>query len=184
MNGVEGAGVGTILPLAVEVVPIGSVRVSSRNPRRGDVAVIKQSLVANKQYQPVIVNRRDSEVLAGNHRVLAARELGWAEIAVCFVDVSEEQARRILLADNRTSDLADYDAQALIALLAEAAGDLVGTGYSQLDVDALLDSVAGDAPLDDDDVPPVPATAATKPGEVVKSWVSTGWRAATPAMPT
>jgi len=95
-----------ILPLVVEVVPIGSVRVSTRNPRRGDIAAIAQSLVANQQYQPVIVNRRTGEVLAGNHRVLAALELGWCEIAVCFVDVGEEQARRIMLADNRTSDLA------------------------------------------------------------------------------
>jgi len=156
-----------ILPLVVEVVPIGSVRVSTRNPRRGDIAAIAQSLVANQQYQPVIVNRRTGEVLAGNHRVLAALELGWCEIAVCFVDVGEEQARRIMLADNRTSDLASYDAEALIALLSEVDGDLVGTGYSQLDVDALLDSVSSDVALDEDEVPPLPDTPVTRPGEVV-----------------
>jgi len=92
-----------ILSVGVEVVPIGSVRVSALNPRRGELGVIKESLAANQQYQPVVVNRRTGDVLAGNHRVLAARELGWKEIAVCFVDVGEEQARRIMLADNRTS---------------------------------------------------------------------------------
>src|SRR4051794_29411140 len=157
-----------ILSVEVEVVPIGSVWVSARNPRRGDLAVIKESLVANQQYQPVVVNRRTGEVLAGNHRVLAARELGWEEIAVCFVDVGEEQARRIMLADNRTSDVAGYDAEALIALLCEVGEDLVGTGYSRLDVDALLDSVSAEGPLEEDEIPPVPKAAVTRPGEVVE----------------
>jgi DNA methylase/ParB-like nuclease domain len=157
-----------ILPLVVEIVPISSVHVSARNPRRGDVAAIKASLVANHQFQPVIVNRRTGEVLAGNHRVLAARELGWKEIAVCFVDVSDERALRIMLADNRTSDLAGYDAEALIALLSEVDGDLVGTGYSRGDVDALLDSVASDGPLDEDEIPSVPVAAVSRQGEVVE----------------
>ena len=112
----------------VEVVAIDAVRVSLRNPRRGDLGVIKQSLQANEQYAPVIVNRRTGEVLAGNHRVVAARELGWREIAVCYVDVDEEHARRIMLADNRTSDLAGYDTEALVRLLEETSSDLTGTG--------------------------------------------------------
>jgi hypothetical protein len=44
------------------------------------------------------------EVLAGNHRLIAARELGWEHLAVVCMDVDEEQARRILLVDNRSSD--------------------------------------------------------------------------------
>lgn len=151
----------------IEVVRIDAVRVSERNPRRGDVAAIKQSLVANAQFAPVIVNRCTGEVLAGNHRVIAARELGWETIAVCFVDVDDEHALRILLADNRTSDLAGYDEQGLVALLLEVGGDLTGTAYSQADVDALLDSVSAELPLPDDDVPPLSAETTTKPGDVV-----------------
>ena len=46
------------------------------------------------------------EVLAGNHTLLAARALGWKEIAATFVEVDDEYAKRILLVYNRTDDLA------------------------------------------------------------------------------
>jgi DNA modification methylase len=160
-------GADGVLPLRVERVSVASLRVSARNPRRGDVAAIKESLVVNRQYAPVIVNRPTMEVLVGNHRVLAARELGWREIAVCFLEVGDEQARRILLADNRTSDLAGYDPHALLALLSELDGDLVGSGYAEMDLDALLDAVSADGALEDDDVPPLPAEATTRPGDVM-----------------
>jgi DNA modification methylase len=152
----------------VELVGLDRVRVSARNPRRGDVAAIKRSLVANEQYAPVIVNRSTGEVLAGNHRVLAARELGWQQIAVCYVEVDDQHARRILLADNRTSDLAGYDTQALVALLEQTASSLDGTGYSADDLDVLLDSLSTEAPLGDDVVPPLPAEPRCQPGEVVE----------------
>lgn len=169
--GEDGGGgrraVADVLQLDLVTVPIDSVRVSGRNPRRGDVAAIKASLVANHQYAPIIVNRPTGEVLAGNHRVLAARELGWQEIAACFVEVDDEAARRILLADNRTSDLAGYDEQALIELLAEVGADLAGTGYVQADLDALLDAVSAEVPVEEDDVPGLAEEAITQLGEVV-----------------
>src|SRR5436853_588358 len=80
-----------------------------RNPRRGDVAAIRASLEANGQYRPLVVNRSTMEVLAGNHTFLAAQQLGFRQVMVAFVEVDEEHARRIQLADNRTSDLAGYD---------------------------------------------------------------------------
>jgi len=64
--------------------------------------------------------------------------------------------------------VAGYDAEALIALLSEVGEDLVGTGYSRLDVDALLDSVSAEGPVEEDEIPPVPKAAVTRPGEVVE----------------
>ena len=113
------------------------------------------------------MNRPTGEVLVGNHRVMAARELGWTEIAACFVEVDDEHARRILLADNRVSDLAGYDEQALADLLVEVGADLTGTGYSRADLDALLDAVAGEV-AGEDDAPPVPVEPVTRPGDLVR----------------
>ena len=87
-------------------VPIDSVTPHPTNPRRGDVAAIAESLELNGQYKPIICRTTDRTILAGNHTFAAARRLGWTEIAVSFVDVDDEEARRILLADNRHSDLA------------------------------------------------------------------------------
>lgn len=145
-------------------VPTQSISAHARNPRRGDIAAIKDSLEANGQYRPILVNARSGEVLAGNHTLLAARELGWPKILASFVDVDDERARRILLADNRTADLASYDDAALTELLSELP-DLEGTGYDDDALGTLLDELDAGS-VGEDDPPPLPAKAKTKPGEL------------------
>ena len=147
-------------------VPVSNLRLHPRNPRRGNVAAIRESLERNGQYTPLTVNRSTMEVLKGNHTLRAARELGWVEIAVYFVDVSEVVALRIVLADNRTSDLATYDLTFLAELLCEL-DDLAGTGYNTDALDALLDELAADRPVEDDEVPPAPVVPLTRLGELV-----------------
>jgi hypothetical protein len=129
--------------LAVTSAAVSELRTYHQNPRQGDVSAIRESLRVNGQYRPIVVNRgtytgRPSEVLAGNHTLLAARDEGWSEIAACWVDVDDDQAKRIVLADNRTADLGDYDEQALAGLL-DGLPDLEGTGYTDEDLAALLD---------------------------------------------
>src|SRR5688500_5722990 len=119
-------------------VPIADLRPHPDNPRRGDVEAIKNSLERNSQYRPIVVNRPTMDVLAGNHTLRAAEELGWVQIAATFVEVDDEQARRILLVDNRSNDLAGYDTQELVKLLSELEG-LEGTGYDEDALGELLD---------------------------------------------
>ncbi len=103
--------------LKTQYVPTDRLRLHPDNPRRGDVAAIQESLRLHGQFKPIVVNRATREVLVGNHTLIAARELGFSEIAVVFVEVDDEQAKRILVVDNRTSDLAGYDPEALAELL-------------------------------------------------------------------
>jgi len=144
-------------------VPIGSVKPYGRNPRRGDVGAIVASLKAHGQYRPIVVRRRTTEILAGNHTWLAAQELGWQEIAATYVDVDAKTAAKIVLIDNRASDIAAYDDQALADLLT-GLDDLEGTGYDQEAVTDLLLRLGAagekDGLTDPDDVP-----AAAGPGE-------------------
>ena len=120
---------------------LDDVKLAEGNPRRGRVDVIAESLRVNGQYRPVVVNAgsltgRRFEVLAGNHTVLAARSLGWAEVDVWLVDVGEVDARRIVAADNRSAEVGSFDHEALLALL-DALPDLDGTGYTDFDRAAL-----------------------------------------------
>jgi len=147
-------------------VAASTLQLARRNPRRGDVAAIRESLEHNGMYRPLVVNRPTMEVLAGNHTLRAIRELGWLEVDVYFVEVDEDAARRILLADNRTSDLATNDAEELVSLLGELDA-LEGTGYDQDDLDGLLDELDADVELEEDEVPPVVEEATTVPGELV-----------------
>ncbi|MFF0409649.1 ParB N-terminal domain-containing protein [Kitasatospora sp. NPDC004745] len=131
--------------LLPNAVPIGDLNRYYRNPRRGDVAAVAESLSVNGQFKPIVVNRgshtgRLNEILAGNHTHEAALQRGWEQIAVTWVDVDDEAAARIVVVDNRTSDLAGYDTALLADILSDLP-DLDGTGYDQDDLDGLLDDV-------------------------------------------
>ena len=123
-------------------VPISELVNYHRNARIGDVDKIRESLSVNGQYRSICVNRgtytgRKNEVLAGNHTLKAARSLGWDNVAVDWVDVDDEGARRIVLADNRTADRGRYDNDMLIAEISQLES-FEGTGYTQEDLDKLL----------------------------------------------
>ena len=150
--------------LTSQTVPIHDLRPFPGNPRRGDIAAIRESLEQHGQYRPIVVRRQTNEVLAGNHTLSAAKQLGWTEIAVTYVTCDAEQAKRIVLADNRTNDLASYEPQALADLLTELP-DLAGTGYDQAALDSLLDELDTE-PLVEDEVPPPPAEPLTCAGDL------------------
>lgn len=122
--------------------PVKDLRLYYRNAKKGNVDEIKKSLGVTGQYRTIVVNRgtytgRENEVLAGNHTLKAARELGWTAIAVNLVDVDDDQARKINLVDNRSAELGTYDKDLLAAEIAQLQS-LHGSGYSQEDLDKLL----------------------------------------------
>lgn len=121
-------------------VAIDKISTHPRNPRKGNLEFVKQSIEKNGFFGAVIVQESTGYILAGNHRFMAARELGFKKVPVTYVDVDDATATRILLADNRTSDLASYDWDVLGNMLKEldAADDIDGTGYDSHDVSRLL----------------------------------------------
>jgi len=47
------------------------------NARRGNIAMLVESLKTNTQYKPIVVQKSTNYVLAGNHILRAAKQLGW-----------------------------------------------------------------------------------------------------------
>lgn len=129
----------------VEQVALERLVRHPRNPRQGDIGAIVASIEANGFYGALVVQRGTELVLAGNHRLEAARILGMESVPVIWVDVDDDTALRILLADNRATDLATYDDAALAELLAELAQatTLEGTLWDGDDLDTLLADLAG-----------------------------------------
>ena len=126
-----------------QTVDIRTLHPYRANPREGDIGAIAESLARNGQYRPIVVRRETSEVLVGNHTWMAAKSLGWDTIAVVYLDVDDEQAARIVLADNRTADLGSYDEEQLIGLLQGLDGDYFGTAYTGDDLDELIHQASG-----------------------------------------
>jgi len=123
-------------------IDIGTIEPHPKNVRQGDIGAISESLKAHGQYKPIVVDRRTNQILAGNHTWRAAKSLGWSQIAVGFIETKDDDdATRILLADNRTTDLASYDDAGLAGLLKEliASDDgLEGTLFNDEDLNQLL----------------------------------------------
>lgn len=134
-----------ILNQTIEETSLDALRPHPRNPRRGSVEAIKGSIDSNGFYGAVIAQKATGYILAGNHRWQAAQQAEAERIPVIWVDVDDDHALRILLADNRTNDLAGYDNELLTELLnelAEETGTLLGTGYDEDEIDGILEDLS------------------------------------------
>lgn len=163
-------------------LPTTDLNLYHKNPRMGDVDAIAGSLQAHGQFRPIVVNEgthtgRPMETLAGNHTLKAIRQLAeqnptdprWAQVEAYVIDVDEDRAARIVLADNRTAELGSYDDELLLDLLTTVDYDLDGTGYDDDDISKLLDTMdqedgTGDYEEETDLEPP--ADPISKPGDI------------------
>jgi DNA modification methylase len=142
------------------------------NPRRGDVEAVMGSYQRFGQLKPIVVRKtrgRRFEVIAGNHQLAAAALLSWTHMAVVVMEGSVLESRAFALADNRTSDLGEYDLDELLAMLQEVATDadlLAATGYDQQYVDELLAVISPPLITAPDDIPDPPVIRVTEPGDL------------------
>lgn len=143
-----------------EMVPVDRIATHPENARKGSLEVIRESIRANGFYGACVVQRSTGRILVGNHRYMAAVEEGLTEVPVVWVDKSDDEARRLLLVDNRTTDVAGYDDELLRDLLAALAENsdieqpLLGTGFADEDLVRLIadTDLSGFVPVDDEDV--------------------------------
>jgi len=111
----------SLLSLAVDIdtlVPLDN------NPRRGDVAAIMSSYKEFGQIKPIVIRPNDdgtATVIAGNHQLQAAKQLGWDKIAAVPYDVDGERAIAFAIADNRTMELGYTEPELLNEVILELA---------------------------------------------------------------
>jgi len=152
---------------AYEWVALGRLKHHPKNPRKGSVEAIRESLRAHGVIRPIVVSRATRHVLAGNHTLKAARAESLDTLPVVWLDgLTPEQEVKILLADNRTSDMGTYDDAVLADLLQGLAdaGDLLGTGYDAGALDDLLQSLASPQEPQPQEEPASPPDAKTTEG--------------------
>jgi site-specific DNA-methyltransferase (adenine-specific) len=160
----------TAHPIAPVVdVDVGWPVLHPQNPRKGDVAAITDLIRINGWHGVLVIQRSTRHVLVGNHRLQAARALGYVKVPAMIVDVDDDHAMRILLSDNRASDLAVNDEHRLAEILTAVATTtqgLAGTGYDQQAFADAISALAQPPQRGEDEVPPVLDDAVSVPGEV------------------
>jgi len=121
------------------MVQVEDVKAHPSNPRIGDLKRIKKSIQENGFLSPIVVQQSTMYVIAGNHRLKAARELGISEVPAFVADIDDDTAEEFLLADNKTSDEAHYDESVLAALLSKRGTEgLSGTGYTKKEANTII----------------------------------------------
>lgn len=81
---------------------------NARTHNARNLKAIKASLEKFGQQKPIVINA-EGIVIAGNGTLLAAIELGWKEISAVETDLEGVNADAFALADNRSSELANWN---------------------------------------------------------------------------
>jgi len=138
--------------------------------------LIKESLQKYGAARSIVIDE-ENRILAGNGTIEGAKAAGLKNVRIIETDgteviavrrtgLTEDQKVGLALADNRTADLSEWDAEMLHQLSEEH--DL-SPWFEQEDLDELLnvttlDPVEGNT--DPDEVPEVPEDPTTKPGDL------------------
>ena len=124
-------------------IEVAVIHEHPQNPRKGDDKTVAESVSRSGFFGAILVQRSTGHILAGNTRFRVMRDEGHDTIPGFWIDCDDDTATRILLADNRTSDLAFYDDEALFGLLQHLvdADGLEGTGYDRAAYELLMQSV-------------------------------------------
>lgn len=108
--------------MKTELVAIDTVRPLDRNPRRHpekQLAELVKSIEQFGQYRPLVVDE-DGLILAGNGLHTALKRAGVAKVSVYRMKgLSEDQKRKLILADNKTGDLSNDDFDVIEAMVRE-----------------------------------------------------------------
>lgn len=128
-----------------ELWPVDRLQPYERNARTHSpeqVTKIVASIVEFGFTNPILVDTSDG-IIAGHGRLMAAKEIGMAEVPVIVLDhLTDAQRRAYILADNRLALDAGWDEDMLAAELADLAADgydLALTGFSDEELGELLD---------------------------------------------
>jgi DNA modification methylase len=143
--------------LCIEHRPISALKSNPRNPRlhsRRQIRQIAKSIRAFDFNVPILVDSA-LNIIAGHGRVLAAIDLGLAEVpTICLDHLTEAQTRAFIIADNRLTENSSWDDRLLAEQLKglserELEFSLDATGFDMGEIDLRIESLTN-AKTDDD----------------------------------
>lgn len=140
--------------MKIKTVPLEKLQPYWRNPRNNEPAVqaVKASIERYGFNSPIIIDPKNV-IIAGHTRFKALLELGWTEAPCVTLDISPEKAKEYRIADNKCSELAEWDMTNLIPELREIV-DLAAMQpfWPDANLDDLLQETATIAPVTSADI--------------------------------
>ena len=161
-------------PLEIEHVPTVDLQPDPRAPRRHKRSQIKalgKSILAFGFNVPVLIDG-DNRIIAGHARITAANEVALTTVpAIRLEHLDDAAVRAFMVADNRLSELSDWDDQLLGTILQDLrlmdlSFDIEATGFAVAEIDLRIEGLE-DAPDEDAaDVVPPSRPALVQPGDL------------------
>lgn len=137
-------------------ISLDEIQPYEQNPRKNDQAVeaVSNSIEKFGFNVPIIVDR-EKTIIAGHTRFKAAKKLGLSVVpTIIAYDLSPSQVKAFRLADNKTSEISEWDWNALSLELSEIENfDMHEFGFDEINVSP--DDFGTDFSLNDADGPNV-----------------------------
>ena len=102
-----------LMPLATPIDDVGLLDDNAMEHPDANIEAIKKSLMLYGQRKPIVVNKANNQIEAGNGTWMSAKDLGWSHIAAVFVEDDETTQTGFAIADNRTAQLSKWNVELL-----------------------------------------------------------------------
>ena len=116
----------------VEIAALKPYERNAKQHSKEQVEKIGQSIKRLGFISPCLIDQ-DLNVIAGHGRIMAAKAIGWDRVPCIFIEgLTAEERKAYILADNRLTELGEWDmdlVQQELAALAEADFDISITGF-------------------------------------------------------
>lgn len=124
--------------IKIEYKPVEDLIMYANNPRKNDGAALDAVVASIKEFgfkNPVVVDR-DNVIVCGHTRVKAAKKLKIEEVpTICADDLTPAQIKAYRLADNKVSEIAEWDMELLELELEDIDLDMEVFGFDDLEGD-------------------------------------------------
>jgi len=144
--------------MKMKIVKLSDMKSYKKNPRKNELAVdVVMKSIKEFGFKVPIILDKNSVIVAGHTRVMAAERLGMKEVPAIFADdLNEKQIRAFRIMDNKSQEYAEWDQGLLSAefkFLSDDGFDMEMTGFTGKEIKSMWEK---DVIEDDFEIPKEP----------------------------
>ena len=127
--------------LEIKYMPVNDIKPYKNNPRINEKAIpyVMNSIKEFGFKNPIIIDKNNI-IICGHTRLESAKRLKYTEVPVIYADdLSDEQIKAFRLADNKVSEIAEWDLELLDNELSEIDLDMEQFGFELSDGESLFE---------------------------------------------
>lgn len=160
--------------LAVVNQSVASLSPYARNARthtKEQIRQIADSIQAFGFTTPILVDKQNT-IIAGHGRLRAAQLLGMTRVpTICLENLTEDQVRSYILADNKLAEKAGWDESILAIelghlLTVDLGFDITVTGFEVPEIDLIIQGASSKPDVEEDPEPLPQGPPITQPGDL------------------